>query len=146
MKPLTMNSIPFHIKGRKLVYNELSFGRFTGENEGKSGDLVIRVRPRSLSQLGMYRVWLSDVANHTGNDTEELHEFLLDKLAPRKVMSIHGKKGVVEIEKYKRTSGGHALSMNKTEMGEYMDSAARITEYPLPTREELEAMGYILNY
>lgn len=141
-----MKSIPCKITDKKLAYNYVSFVRFAGENEGKDCDIIVREKARTLSQLGMYRVWLTDVANHTGNDTEELHEFLLDKLAPRKVISIHGKKGIVEIEKYKRTSGGHALSMNKSEMGEYMDSAARITEYPLPTREELEAMGYILNY
>ena len=141
-----MKSIPCKITDKKIVYNYVSFVRFAGENEGKDCDIIVREKARTLSQLGMYRVWLADVANHTGNDTEELHEFLLDKLAPRKVISIHGKKGIVEIAKYKRTSGGHALSMNKLEMGEYMDSAARITENPLPTREELEAMGYILNY
>lgn len=141
-----MNSIPASIRDRKLVYNELSFARFAGENEGKDLDLVIRERPRSLSQLGMYRVWLKATANSTGNGEEALHEFLLGKCAPRVVISIHGKKGIAEVEKYKRTSGGHELSMNKTEMGEYMDACAEITGYPLPTREELEAMGYILNY
>lgn len=141
-----MKSVPCKIVNRKLEYNQLSFGRFAGENEGKDCDIVLRERPRTLSQLGMYRVWLKNTADHTANDEEELHEFLLEKLAPRKIIAIHGKKGIVEIVKYKRTSGGHALSMNKTEMSEYMDKAAALTEYPLPTREELEAMGYVLNY
>lgn len=141
-----MKSIPAKIINRKLTYNELSFGRLAGENEGKDCDIIIRERPRTLSQLGMYRAWLTKVAEHTGNDPEELHEFLLDKLAPRKIIAIHGSKGIAEIESKKRTSGGHALSMTKQEMSDYMDAAARITNYPLPTREELEAMGYILNY
>lgn len=139
-----MNSIPAKVQNGKIVFNRTSELRFVAENDGKECDLVVRRKPRTLSQLGMYRAWLSQTAEQTGNDTEELHEFLLDKLAPRKVMVIQGAKGKVEIEKYKRTSGGHALSMNKQEMGEFMDSAARITGYPLPTREELEAMGYVV--
>lgn len=141
-----MQSIPCKIVDKKLQYSELSFHRFVGENEGRDCELRLRINQRSLSQLGMYRVWLTDTASKTGNDTEELHEFLLKKLSPRIVVIIHGRKGMVNQEHYKRTSGGHSLSMNKTEMGEYMDSCARITGYPLLTREELEAMGYVLNY
>jgi hypothetical protein len=43
----------------------------------------------------------------------------------------------------KRTSGGHKLSMNKAEMSEYMVRCAQLTGYPLPTEEELSAMGYV---
>lgn len=141
-----MKSIPATIKDGKVVFTRASLLRFVAENEGKTCDLILRDRERSLSQLGMYRVWLDHVASKTGNDTEELHEFLLDRCAPRKVIRIQGSKGSVEVEKPKRTSGGHGLSMNKQEMGEFMDKAVALTGYPLPTREELEAMGYILNY
>lgn len=141
-----MRSIPCKIVDRKLKYSEISFHRFASENEGRDCELRLCVKSRSLSQLGMYRVWLTEIASKTGNDTEELHEFLLHKLSPRIVVSIRGKRGTVEHEHYKRTSGGHSLSMNSIEMGEYMDSCARITGYPLPTREELEAMGYVLAY
>ena len=129
-----------------MVYSPISFHRFVEDNNGKDCDLVLRERPRSMSQLGMYRAWLKEVSAHTGNDEEELHEFLLEKLAPKKVIAIQGPKGVVEIVKGKRTSAGHALSMSKLEMSEYMEKAAALTNYPLPTREELEAMGYTLNY
>lgn len=98
---------------------------------------------RSLSELRMYRAWLANVAAHTGNDEEELHSFLLDRCAPRVVVTIKGAKGEVEIEQVKRTSGGHKLSMNKAEMSEYMARCAQLTGYPLPTEEELSAMGYL---
>jgi hypothetical protein len=98
---------------------------------------------RSLSELRMYRAWLSNVAAHTGNDEEELHSFLLDRCAPRIVVTIKGAKGEVEVEQVKRTSGGHKLSMNKSEMSEYMARCAQLTGYPLPTEEELSAMGYL---
>jgi len=74
-----------------------------------------------MSQLRMYRAWLTDVAMHTGNGVEELHEFLLDRCAPRTIITIKGSKGQVEIERTKRTSGGHALSMNKAELVEFMN-------------------------
>ena len=141
-----MYSIPFQIKDRKLVYNELSFGRFAGENEGKRGNIVITEPVRSLSQLRMYRAWLTNTSEHTGNDTEELHEYLIEKCAPKKVVSIHGKKGIHETTKSKRTSQGHSLSMNKLEMGEFMDKCVALTGYPLPTKAELEAMGYIIEW
>jgi hypothetical protein len=65
----------------------------------------------------MYRAWLHKVANDTGNDEEELHEFLLDRCAPRVVVTIKGPKKNVDIERVKRTSGHHNLSMTKDEMG-----------------------------
>jgi hypothetical protein len=36
--------------------------------------------------------------------------------------------------------------MDKQQMGEYMEKCAALTGCPLPTKEELEAMGYISNY
>lgn len=138
-----MNSIPAKIKNGKLIINERSLYIFKEKNEGKDCDLVVRKRERSSSQLAMYRAWLKDVANHTGNDEEVLHEFLLEKLAPRVVVKVKGHKGEYELAKHKRTSGGHSLSMTKTEMAEFMEKAAILTEYPLPTPEELQAMGYL---
>ena len=98
---------------------------------------------RSISELRMYRAWLGGVAAQTGNEEEALHAFLLDRCAPRAVVKIKGSKGEVEVEQVKRTSGGHSLSMNKTEMAEFMAKCAQLTGYPLPTEEELSAMGYL---
>jgi hypothetical protein len=60
-------------------------------------------------------------------------------------MKVKGPKKTIEVERKKRTSGGHTLTMNKTEMAEYMEKCAVLTGYPLPTTEELMAMGYIPN-
>jgi hypothetical protein len=105
--------------------------------------MVQRPPTQGLSQLGMDRAWLSNVAQHTGKDEEELHEFLLDKCAPRVVVKINGKRSAVEIERAKRTSGGYSRSMSKTEMSEYMEKAAVLTGYSMPTPAELLAMGYL---
>jgi hypothetical protein len=106
--------------------------------------LITHVKPeRSLSELRMYRAWLHGVAEQTGNDENELHELLIEKCAPTVVVTIKGAHGTHEIERKKRTSGGHSLTMSKGEMAEYMAKCAAFTGYPLPTEEELAAMGYL---
>lgn len=113
------------------------------QNEG--APLAIEhVKPeRTLSELRMYRAWLHGVAAQTGNDENELHEFLIEKCAPVVVIKIKGRKGTVEVERRKRTSGGHSLTMTKGEMSEFMAKCAMLTGCPLPTEEELAAMGYL---
>lgn len=141
-----MKTIPGIVEHGKVAFNRRSYVLFCEKNDGKKVDLVLREKERTLSQLGMYRAWLSQVAAETGNDTEELHEFLLSQLAPRTVMTIRGPKGEVEYERHKRTSGGHTLSMNKEEMSEFMEKASVLTGHPLPTKQELEAMGYLVEW
>jgi hypothetical protein len=134
------------IKDGKLHFGPIIQQRleqWAGAHEGAQLLLTEDKPERSLSELRMYRAWLSNVAAQTGNDEEELHAFLLDRCAPRVVVTIRGAKGEVEVEQIKRTSGGHKLSMNKSEMSEYMARCASLTSYPLPTEEELLAMGYL---
>jgi hypothetical protein len=135
------------IKNGKIDFaSPLALARFAtwcAQNDGARVVIDLDKEDRSLSQLRMYRAWLANVAAHTGNDEEELHTFLLDKCAPRAVVKIVGPKGAVEVEQIKRTSGGHRLSMDKNEMDEYMRKCAQLTGYPLPTEEELLAMGYL---
>ena len=135
-----------HVVGGKLIINPIRLQQFCEVYDGRWAVIEVKEPERSLSQLRMYRAWLGRVAEQTGNDEEELHEFLLDKCAPRVVAQIAGKKGKVEVEQVKRTSGGHRNSMSKEEMSAYMDKCAMLTSFPLPTPEELEAMGYISNY
>lgn len=122
------------------------FVEWCAGHEGANVTITHFIPERTLSELRMYRAWLANVASHTGNDEEELHEYLLEKCAPRVVSKIAGPKGEIEVEQKKRTSGGHKLSMDKHEMAEYMDKCAALTGYPLPTPEELAAMGYVSNH
>lgn len=144
--------MPFHatIQDGKIEFPSaaaaMKFQTWKLEHDG-AHVIIDQLKPeRSTSQLRMYRAWLDNTATHTGNDPEELHAFLLDKCAPRVVVTITGSKGKVDVEQIKRTSGGHKHSMTKDEMSEFMDRCASLTGYPLPTKEELEAMGYISNY
>jgi hypothetical protein len=120
----------------------VNFAKFKREHEGAKIVIEEDKPERSLSELRMYRAWLRNVAEHSGNDENELHEFLIEKCAPVAVIAIKGGKGRVEIERRKRTSGGTSLTMDKQEMAEFMRKCALLTGYPLPTEEELRAMGY----
>ena len=136
----------------KIVSGSLDFGtgaansrfqEWKREHEG-AHVLIEHIKPeRSVSQLRFYRAWLDNMCAHTGNLTEEMHEWLLKKCAPRIVVTIVGPKGKIEDETVKRTHGADKLTMTKDEMSEYLDKCAALTGYPLPTPEELEAMGYL---
>lgn len=123
-----------------------TFIEWCAANEGKRVLITPLKYGLSLSQRKMYRAWLSNTASHTGNNEDALHEFLLKECAPKIVVTISTPKGKEEVMIPKRTHGGSELTMSKDEMGEYMDKCAAFTGYPLPTKEELEAMGYISNY
>lgn len=110
-------------------------------NDGAIVEIEKAEPGRSIGQNRMYRAWLDSTANHTGNNAEELHEFLLQKCAPHVFVKLRGRKGEMEVEQVKRTS-----VMSKQEMSDYMDKCAALTGYALPTPEQLEAMGYISNY
>jgi hypothetical protein len=120
----------------------LNFAQFKRGHEGAKIVIEQEKPERSLSELRMYRAWLRNVAEHSGNDENELHEFLIEKCAPVAVIAIKGQRGRVEIERKKRTSGGTSLTMDKQEMAEFMRKCAALTGYALPTEEELRAMGY----
>lgn len=122
------------------------FKEWLREHPGAS-ILIEHIKPeRSVSQLRMYRAWLDNMCAHTGNNSEELHEWLLKKCAPRIIVTITGPKGKIEDETVKRTHGADKLTMTKDEMSEFLDKCAALTGYPLPTKEELEALGYISNH
>jgi hypothetical protein len=125
------------VDGKPTFGNPARFNEFCKEREGSWLRIELEEPLRSISQVKMYRAWLDNVADHTGNNAEELHEYLLHTLAPRIVVTIRGKQPF-EVEQIKRTS-----AMSKAEMGEYMEKCCAHTGYPLPTAEELLAMGYL---
>jgi len=111
-------------------------------------DIETEIRKRfyrpTVSSVKLYREKLraiqDKVAEVAAPSRKRLFKF------SRVVVKIKGAKGEVEVEQKKRTSGGHSLSMDKDEMSDYINRCAELTGYPLPTKEELEAMGYISNY
>jgi hypothetical protein len=56
------------IIGGVLTYNIPRFQEFCNANEGRWVTIEVDKPERSISQLRMYRAWLNNVADHTGND------------------------------------------------------------------------------
>jgi hypothetical protein len=105
---------------------------------------IDEIKPeRSTSQLRLYRSWLRALCAQTGNDEEALHNWLLKQCAPQIVVKIKGPKGELEDVQSKRTHGGDETTMTKDEFAEYLDKCSALTNFPLPTQEELIAMGYL---
>ncbi len=122
-------------------YNLARFKEFAKENVGKVMRLETPKAVRSLAQNALYWVYLGKVSQETGGEEEDLHEFFKHKLLPKKLVSFRGKNRFHKIERVKSTT-----KLNKVEFGEYMDKIERLTGVIIPTKEEIEALGYISNY
>ena len=120
--------------------NKARFMDWCKEHEGAKLRIEEPKATRTLDQNGLYWAWLENVAAHTGNDAEDLHELLKLKLLPRRFITVKGNKKAHNLQVPKSTR-----QLSKTEFGEYLDKCAAFTGYPLPTPEQLEAMGYIRN-
>ena len=92
-------------------------------SRGHDFECEVRLFHDSLThqQRRTYRMWLDEIAEHTGDDAEALHEHFLKAYAPRIVRTL--KSGEV-VEVLKRTGSGQG-DMNKVEMGEYMTKVQR---------------------
>jgi len=74
-------------------------------------ELKRKTKGRSLSQNALYHKWLGIVAQDTGNDHDDLHEFCKDKWCPVKVVEMFGEQKEVRSTK----------KLTTAEMTEYMD-------------------------
>lgn len=122
-------------------HNVARFKEFAKENIGKVLRLETNKPIRSLSQNALYWVYLKKISLETGSEDEDLHEFFKSKFLPKRLIKIKGKSTEHEVE-----SVGSTTKLTKAEFSEYMEKIARLTEVPIPSKEEAETMGYIFNY
>lgn len=106
------------------------------ENVGKEYRIERIVPTRTLSQNAMYWAYLGNVESETGNIASYLHEYFKRTLLPPKFITVMGKEIKIPAS---------TTELTKVEFGKYLDKIASETGVALPTREELESMGYILN-
>lgn len=107
------------------------------ENVGKKYKIERIVPVRSLSQNAFYWAYLGTIEKETGNLANDLHEYFKRTLLPPKFINVMGKEIKIPAS---------TTDLTKVQFGEYLDKISAESGVPLPTREELEAMGYILNY
>lgn len=121
--------------------NLIRFREFAKENVGKILRIETPKLVRSLSQNALYWVYLEKIAQETGADAEEdLHPFFKSKFLPKRIGKFKGKTMEHEF-----SYEGSTTKLSKAEFSEYMSKIERLTGILIPTKEEAEAMGYILN-
>ena len=86
---------------------------------------------RTLLQNAFYWVYLEVIARETGNDSEDLHEYFKEKLLPRKIVKITGKKGSYDFARLSSTT-----KLNKVNFGEYLEKICKLTGVPIPNPED----------
>ena len=110
-------------------------------NIGKGVKIEQPKQVRSLTQNAFYWAWLAKVERETGNESDDMHEYGKTKFLPKRLIRIKGKKNAYDVE-----TAGTTTKLSKLEFGEYMEKFPAHVQIPLPTKEEIEAMGYISNY
>jgi hypothetical protein len=88
-------------------------------------------RVRTRSQNSYYWVYLGVIAEETGDNPDDLHEFFKRKLLHPVFKTIRGE----EIKLPRSTT-----ELTKLEFGEYLDKICALTNIPLP---DPQAAGYL---
>lgn len=125
------------IVGGKLSFGEKTkpiFLEFLASHEGRKVTVQLEKKVRSRSQNAYYWVYLGVIARETGDNADDLHEFLKRKLLAPVFKTILGK----EVKLPRSTT-----DLEKWEFGEYLEKICALTNVPLP---DPEAAGYISNY
>ena len=92
---------------------------------------------RTLSQNAFYWFYIGLVAEDTGNDSDDLHEYFKRKFLKMQIGRIKSRSGkVYEVEKYPSTT-----KLKKHEFSEYLDKISALTGVPIPDPTEA---GYII--
>lgn len=119
------------IKNGKLDFgsdfNSARWHDFLKNNESKWIRIEKPKVVRTLSQNSTYWLYLDMISRETGNEATDLHEFFKQKLLPRKLVVIKGRKTAHQYEKVQSTT-----ELSKLEFGEYIDRIGALTGIPLP--------------
>jgi len=122
----------------KLDFGSLNnrdrFALFLQDNDGCNLRIEKIESKRSLSQNAYYWMYLGVIERDTGNNADDLHEYLKRKLLPPKFITVMGK----EIKIPSSTK-----DLSKVAFGEYIDKISAETDVPLPN---IEDAGYISNH
>jgi len=119
-----------------IVHNE-ALKMFLDQNEDVPCELRTLKGARTLTQNGFYWLFLEVIADETGNNVTDLHEYFKVKLLPPRLVKIKGKAQEHEIEVPQSTTG-----LDKASFADYLDRICALTGVPLPDKE---AAGFIKN-
>jgi hypothetical protein len=124
------------ISDGKLSFGPIILSKFEDwlhANNGKHVSIDIEKPERSTSQNRYYWLYLGVIAQETGDNADDLHEFFKRKLLPPVFKKICGE----EIKLPASTT-----DLGKGEFTEYLDKICALTNVPLP---DPIAAGYLPN-
>ncbi|MBV9825190.1 MAG: hypothetical protein JO001_05905 [Alphaproteobacteria bacterium] len=112
-------------------FNQQRLRLYLSDHEGKQLRLDEIKTVRSLSQNRYYWVYLGIIERETGNNADDLHEYLKRKLLPPRFVEVLGQ----EIRLPASTTG-----LSKADFGDYLDKIASLSGVPLP---DPQLAGYL---
>lgn len=112
------------------VYNHGRFRQCLKENEGVDFRIEKLISTRSMSQNSLYHLFLDVICKETGNDHNNLHEYLKRELLPPKFIKI-----LINGKEVERKIPASTTELNKTDFGDYMDKISSLTNVPIPDTE-----------
>lgn len=114
-------------------FHKALFNDFLKDNEGKVIQVTRYIPIRTSTQNRFYWAYLSLIETETGNNANDLHEYFKRTLLPPKWIKVLGK----EIKIPNTTT-----ELTKIEFGEYLDKIAAECNVPIPSEEDIVALGY----
>ena len=115
----------------QTVYNHERFRQCLRENEGKDFRIEPLITTRSLSQNALYHLFLDVICRETGNDHNNLHEYLKRELLPPKFIKVMINKKEIE-----RKIPASTTELDKTQFIDYLDKISALTQIQIPNTEE----------
>ena len=123
------------IENGKIQWNnKLGIKMMVQDNEGKYVRMSLMKEFRTTTQNNLYWVFLGKIADETGNEANDLHEYAKRIFLPPKFINVNGKE--IKIP-------GSTTNLSKTDFSDYMDRISAWSGVPIPRGEEV---GYISNY
>ncbi len=114
----------------ETVHNHERFLHDLKQNEGKPYRIEPLISTRSMSQNNLYWLYLTVIQRETGNNANDLHEYLKRELLPPVFIKVKIKGKEVE-----RKIPASTTDLTKTEFIDYMDRISALTEIAIPDTE-----------
>lgn len=112
-------------------HNEARFREWAKKHEGAELRLIHEKPTRSRSQNALYWAYLTIIADETGDNANDLHEYFKRKLLPPRFVGVRN-----EMLKLPASTA----SLNKNDFTEYLMRISALTNIPIPNPEDA---GYI---
>ena len=115
------------------VYNHERFRQCLKENEGKDFRIEHLISTRSMSQNALYHLFLDVICKETGNDHNNLHEYLKRELLPPKFIKV-----IIDKKEIERKIPASTTELKKGEFCDYMDKISALVNIQIPDTESFK--------